>query len=261
MSQDAYGLPEKLGPCGDEGGGAPTGIVTAFRPGETIAVTIDEVIPHPGHYRVALTVADRSALPPEPRVTPRNGDPCGSAAVEDPPTFPVLADNILPHTEPFAGPQTFTITLPTDVTCTRCTLQVLEFMSSHLAPCFYHHCADISIDGTPLAPTSTTLPAGGVGAGCRTPRCSVDAVLDGPACSSDEVPAALRRKLDRAVKLLARATSGRPRRTRILRKTAKRLAERARGSAVRVSRGTNPRLSAGCATSIEQIADALVGGL
>ena len=30
MSQDSVGLPEKLGPCGNEGGGTPTGKVTAF---------------------------------------------------------------------------------------------------------------------------------------------------------------------------------------------------------------------------------------
>ena len=35
MSQDALGLPEKLGPCGDEGGGIPTGKVTAFEAGQT----------------------------------------------------------------------------------------------------------------------------------------------------------------------------------------------------------------------------------
>src|SRR2546422_4582893 len=131
MSQDAYGLPEKLGPCGDEGGGTPTGKVTAFHPGQTISVIIHEVIAHPGHYRVALAVNDRSELPAEPEVLPKAGDPCGSAAIQDPPTFPILADNVLPHTQPFAGPRTFTVTLPTDVTCTKCTLQVLEFMSSH----------------------------------------------------------------------------------------------------------------------------------
>jgi hypothetical protein len=145
MSQDALGLPEKLGPCGDEGGGTPTGTVTAFRPGQTIAVTINEVVTHPGHYRVALAVNHRSELPPEPMVTPTESDPCASAAIQSPPTFPILADNVLPHTQAFGAPQTFTVTLPTNVTCTKCTLQVLEFMSSHSAPCFYHHCADISI--------------------------------------------------------------------------------------------------------------------
>jgi hypothetical protein len=159
MSQDSLGLPEKLGPCGDEGGGTPTGKVTAFQPGEMITITIDEVIPHPGHYRVALAVNDRSELPPEPQVTPTRTDPCGSAAIQSPAVFPILADNLLPHTQPFATPQTFTVTLPSDVTCTKCTLQVLEFMSSHGAPCFYHHCADISIQGAPETATATASPA------------------------------------------------------------------------------------------------------
>ena len=164
MSQDAFGLPEKLGPCGNEGGGTPTGKVTAFQPGETIMVTINEVVPHPGHYRVALSLNDRSELPPEPVVTPTADDPCGSVGIQSPPIFPILADNMLPHTQAFAEPQTFAVTLPNDVTCTKCTLQVLEFMSSHGAPCFYHHCADISIQGaleiaspTP-SPTSTDTP-------------------------------------------------------------------------------------------------------
>src|SRR5262249_1447752 len=58
--------------------------------------------------------------------------------------------------------------LPADVTCTQCTLQVLEYMSHHPAPCFYHHCADIAIQEevapptptpTPPPPTSTETPA------------------------------------------------------------------------------------------------------
>lgn len=159
-AQDNFGNPQKLGPCGDEGGAAPSGKVTAFSPGQTISITINEVIPHPGHYRVALAVNDRSELPAPPLVTPGGGDPCASAAIQDPPIFPVLADNILPHTQPFSEPQTFTVTLPTDVTCTKCTLQVLEFMSNHGAPCFYHHCADISIQGAPVATaTITATPA------------------------------------------------------------------------------------------------------
>jgi hypothetical protein len=158
MSQDQFGLPEKLGPCGDEGGGTPTGKLTAFRPGQTIAITIDEVIMHPGHYRVALAIDDRGELPPEPAVTPTRNDPCASVAIQDPPIFPILVDNALPHTTAFGAPQTFMVTLPTDVTCSKCTLQVLEFMSSHGAPCFYHHCADISIQGEPDTATPTPSP-------------------------------------------------------------------------------------------------------
>jgi hypothetical protein len=165
MSQDSLGLPEKLGPCGDEGGGTATGQVTVFHPGQTISITINEVIAHPGHYRVALAVNDRSELPAEPVVTSTAYDPCSSAAIQSPPTFPILADNMLPHTQPFAVHQTFEVTLPADLTCTKCTLQVLEFMSSHGQPCFYHHCADISIQSAhetatavPLTATATSIP-------------------------------------------------------------------------------------------------------
>ncbi len=158
MSQGGYGDPQKLGPCGNEGGGTATGKVTEFRPGQTIEVTIDEKIFHPGHYRVALVVNDRSELPPPPAITAVGFDPCGSVEIQDPPIFPVLADNMLPHSQPFAGPRTFTVTLPADVTCTRCTLQVLEYMSNHGAPCFYHHCADLSIQGDPATPTATATP-------------------------------------------------------------------------------------------------------
>jgi hypothetical protein len=60
----------------------------------------------------------------------------------------VLADGVLQHTTAFEGPQSFSVTLPKDVTCTSCTLQVLEFMSAEFGSspnCFYHHCADIAI--------------------------------------------------------------------------------------------------------------------
>jgi len=169
--QDADGNPQKTGPCGDEGTAAPSGVVTAFAPGDTVTIAIDETIFHPGHYRVALAVADRSELPAEPPVTP--GDTaCGSVPVAMPPTFPVLADGVLPHTAPFPGPRFIQVTLPSDVACARCTLQVLEFMSDHPAPCFYHHCADISIAAR--------------GAGCTTDaECS-----DYNVCTSDRCDAA-----------------------------------------------------------------------
>ena len=158
MSQGLFGDPQKLGPCGDEGGGTATGKVTAFRPGQTIEVTVDETIFHPGHYRVALAVNDRSELPPPPAVTAVGNDPCGSAEIQETPTFPILADNVLPHTQPFEEPQTFTVKLPADVTCTKCTLQVIEYMSNHGRPCFYHHCADISIQADLPTPTATSTP-------------------------------------------------------------------------------------------------------
>jgi hypothetical protein len=170
MSQDGAGAPEKMGPCGDEGGGTPTGKVTPFHPGDTITVTIREVVAHPGHYRVALAVSSRSELVSlgEPVVTPTPTDACASAAIETPPVFPVLADGLLVHTQPFSGAQTVQVTLPNNVTCTKCTLQVLEFMSSHGSPCFYHHCADISILPADAGGSSSGSNAGGSDASAST---------------------------------------------------------------------------------------------
>jgi MYXO-CTERM domain-containing protein len=151
MSQDSLGLPQKLGPCGDEYDGtdaaAPTGTVTTVQEGSTITVTIHEVVFHPGHYRIAIA-PDRASLPPEPPVTPAD-TPCGSAPVQNPPVFPVLADGVFDHSAAFTAPQTTTVTLPAGFTCTKCTLQVIEFMGSHPlnnpGGCFYHHCADFSV--------------------------------------------------------------------------------------------------------------------
>jgi hypothetical protein len=163
MSQDAFGLPEKAGPCGDEGGGTPTALVTAFQTGQTITVTIDEKIFHPGHYRIALAVNNRSELPAEPPVTAA-ATPCGSVPIANPPVFPVLADGVFAHTKAFSGPQTTQITLPPNVTCSKCTLQVIEFMSDHglnnPGGCFYHHCADISISSTVPVNLDAGAPAG-----------------------------------------------------------------------------------------------------
>lgn len=166
-TQNALGLPEKLGPCGDESGGTDTGIVTAFQTGQTITVTIDEKIFHPGHYRIALAVNDRSELPPEPPVT-AGSTPCGSVPIENPPVFPVLADGVFQHTSPFTAPRSIQITLPDNVTCAHCTLQVIEFMSNHAlnnpGGCFYHHCADISISDVPIE-AGPDAGAGGADAG------------------------------------------------------------------------------------------------
>ena len=142
--QDPLGSPQKTGPCGNEGPETPSNVTTAFRPGDTVTIQIDETIFHPGHYRVALAVNSPSELPPDPLVT-AGASQCGSAVIQQTPTFPVLADGVLQHTKAFPGPQSFQVKLPTNVTCTSCTLQIVEFMSDHAAPCFYYHCANIAI--------------------------------------------------------------------------------------------------------------------
>jgi uncharacterized protein (TIGR03382 family) len=146
--QGILGDPQKAPPCGDDGDAVPTGKVTTYAPGQTITIKLKEMVPHPGHYRVALALNDPSELPPEPIVTPGT-TACGSVEIDPSPEFPVLADGMLVHSSPMVGSQTFEVTLPSDVTCDHCTLQVLEFMSNHglnnPGGCYYHHCATIAI--------------------------------------------------------------------------------------------------------------------
>lgn len=154
LAQDGLGSPQKAPPCGDDGGATPSGKVTAYQAGQTITITIDEKIYHPGHYRISLGVNGPGDLPAEPVVTPDAKSACGSAPIDKAPVFPVLADGVFEHQAPFSGPQTITVTLPKDVTCDHCTLQVLEFMSDHAlnnpGGCYYHHCADLSIQAGPV---------------------------------------------------------------------------------------------------------------
>jgi MYXO-CTERM domain-containing protein len=136
--------------------------VTNYMGGDTVTITIDEIIFHPGHYRVALSTDGMNAFPDEPVVTVAD-TPCGSAAIESPVVFPVLADGLFTHTEPFTAPQTAQITLP-NMTCTNCTLQVIEFMGEHPlnnpGGCFYHHCANITITAVGNGGTSSSSTSG-----------------------------------------------------------------------------------------------------
>ena len=145
VEQGSLGDPQKTGPCGNEGALRPTGAITAYRTGQTITIQFRETIYHPGHFRVALATEDRSELPPMPTVTPDSRSDCGSIPIMDPPVFPVLADGLLPHTSPLSGVQEMEVTLPEGVTCDHCTLQIVQWMRDHGAPCFYYHCADVSI--------------------------------------------------------------------------------------------------------------------
>ena len=181
-AQDSLGGPQKSAPCGQAdptAAAVPTNIVGTFHPGDTVTITVNETVFHPGHYRVSLAPT-QDELPPDPVVT-AGTTACGSAVIEDPPVLPVLADGMLAHTAAFTGPQTFTVTLPANMPCTKCTLQIEQFMSNHglnnPGGCFYHHCADISIEapdastGAPDASTgavdSGTTPPASHSSGCR----------------------------------------------------------------------------------------------
>jgi uncharacterized protein (TIGR03382 family) len=159
-TQNADGDPQKLAPCGNEGTPAPTdnGTVQEYKAGSVVNISINETIPHPGHYRVSLA-ADRASLPPDPAADVVSTGPgnkeCTSLAINPNPTLPLLADGLLVKTTGTTGPRTMQVTLPAGMTCDHCVLQVVEFMSNHPASCFYHHCANIKI--------STNGPVGGGG--------------------------------------------------------------------------------------------------
>src|SRR5256885_16600015 len=94
-TEDFLGDPQKQAPCGGEGG-TPTGLVTHFRPGQTITLRWSETIYHPGHWRIALT-ANRGDLM-DPMVTTNANQISISATIENPPVAPVLMDGLFPRT-------------------------------------------------------------------------------------------------------------------------------------------------------------------
>lgn len=169
-NQGEYGDPQKTGPCGNEGA-VQTGMVTEYRIGELMDIVIDETIHHPGHYRVSLA-ATQGTLPDAPPVTQVGADQCGSTRIDAAPALPVLADGLLVHTSPLSGQQTMKVQLPAGMTCDSCVLQVMEYMSSHGAPCFYYHCANIKITqngadaGPPPGSGGGDPGDGGIGSGC-----------------------------------------------------------------------------------------------
>jgi hypothetical protein len=154
---NADGDPQKMNPCGVAAGTA-TNIITKVKPGSKLMLKWTETVGHPGHYRIAMS-ADRTQLK-EPMTTVVAND-CKSAAIEATPTLPIIADGLFPHTAPQQGmTYTYEITVP-NMKCDKCTIQVLEFMSSHPPPCYYHHCADIQItDDVGDAGTTPSADAG-----------------------------------------------------------------------------------------------------
>jgi len=150
MSQDATGSPQKKGPCGDEGGGTATNIVTSFQAGETITLKWTERVAHDGWYRIALSYNNRTDLTDPPYAINAAGNST-DAGIENPVMAPVLADGLFPHTAAsitIPKAYSYDLKLP-QMSCAKCTLQVIQIMLNHPNNggngYTYHHCADISI--------------------------------------------------------------------------------------------------------------------
>ena len=175
LKEDATGGPQKGSPCGPGNSGflgddvqpVPTsGMITEFKAGEEIDIELDETIPHPGYFRVAIA-KDRSEFTIPPVDNP-------SSCALDLSKVPTGAhDNILAdglwkeETQPAARHLMTKVKLPNEP-CEKCTIQVVQVMKDHgLNSCYYYHCADIKItaSGAPSGTAGTTAAGSGAAAG------------------------------------------------------------------------------------------------
>ena len=172
------GDPQKIGPCGGDPKGAHelSKAVTKVAGGSKLHVKIQETIFHSGHYRVALAVNSRTELPPDPYTAERwteRGPYSVWAQIQSPPQIPILADGLFQHYpkpgEPAsARPKTPMTPWETDIeipniTCPKCTLQVIQFMADHgynqPGGYAYHQCAELEITADPAKPIDARWPA------------------------------------------------------------------------------------------------------
>ena len=168
LVEDNLGNPQKLGPCGGTGTATDklSGVVTNVEGGSMLHIKAQETVFHPGFYRVALAVNSRAELPPDPEAvttTGPNGAPRSVAAkIVYPPQPPVVADGLFEHTTKNNAAWETDVQLP-NINCTKCTLQVAEFMAEHglnkPGDFTYHHCADLAIKADPSKPIDAGWPA------------------------------------------------------------------------------------------------------
>lgn len=164
--ENERGDPQKAAPCGADPKAEMSKAVTPVKGASLLHLKVVETIYHPGHYRVALGVNSREELPPDPMTferTTEKGPRSVWGVIQSPPQLPVLADGLFPHYTRPASPQTYEadVRLP-NITCLKCTLQVIQFMADHAynqpGGYSYHHCADLQITADPERPLDKGWP-------------------------------------------------------------------------------------------------------
>ena len=147
---------QKAGPCGRALNDGRGETVNVFAPGQTITVTWDETVNHPGHFRISFDDDGQDDF-----YVPPTENTCDNG-------LPVLADCIADL--PGGGSGSFDITLP-DIECENCTLQMIQVMTDK--PPYgdgndiYYQCADLALragggpDGGPGTPDAGVAPDGG----------------------------------------------------------------------------------------------------
>jgi hypothetical protein len=168
LVESPLGDPQKAAPCGGTSAnpGTPSNKIGKLKGGSKLHLKVQETVFHPGHYRVALAVNSRTELPkdPEATTTPGARGPMSvSAVIMNPVKPPVLADGLFPHTQRPAPMYWETdIDIP-NISCAKCTLQIIQFMAQHGLNAdgdfSYHHCADVEITADPAKPMTTGWPA------------------------------------------------------------------------------------------------------
>jgi len=179
LVESALGDPQKAGPCGGTTAdpGTPTGDVTSLVGGELLHIKVKETVYHPGFYRVALAVLDRSELPADPEDVTRPG-PRGpisvSGKVDPNPKPPVLLDGLWEHHERKPAQEWETDVRIPNINCEHCTIQVIQFMEEHGVNAdgrfSYHHCADLKITANPKLPIDMAWPGQAKGKPKSKPR-------------------------------------------------------------------------------------------
>ena len=166
LIEDDRGDPQKAGPCGGSNTdwGKPSYAVSRAVGGSKLHLKVQETIYHPGHYRVALAVNSPAELPVDPKATTTDterGPRSVSAEIQNPVQVPVLADGLFVHTAKVDAPFETDITLP-NISCKRCTLQVIQFMEQHAVNnpgmFTYHHCAALQITADTRKPIDAAWP-------------------------------------------------------------------------------------------------------
>ncbi len=153
---------QKSGPCGAGAADLRGPTVATFQAGETITVTWNEFVEHPGHFRIALDEDGQDGF----------FDPMSFDDVSGGPG--VLMDGIAHEDD---GEYSLQVQLP-NVACDNCVLQVIQMMTDK-APYgdgndLYYQCSDIVIelnqgstsgetDSTTLEPGTTVEPGSTVG--------------------------------------------------------------------------------------------------
>ncbi len=149
----------KSAPCGRLGG-TRSANVTTFRPGQTVTVVFDEIIDHPGYFRIAFDPSGDGALAPPTWNGSDWANPPGVSVLAD-----RIADGIATHGQ-------VSVVLP-DLECAACTLQLIQVMTDKPpydgVDDFYFQCADLVLSSTPPVepppPPPPPPPAGAPGGG------------------------------------------------------------------------------------------------